>query len=144
MKENCRIYNVINSLLWLGLFGLFGLFCLTIEAQKDLSLSIDDFRISIKKSRFSFELQCENGCAWKSLIVPFKDDGKVKIDEFGMHNESVPTVRKDTLLYDFLFAIEIDKDEVLLEGIKGTSWTELIYSTQQYSNVVINKNGMIK
>lgn len=122
---------------YLFLFLLFVGLQNNVQAQSNNKKKVSDFEISIEHSAGGvFTLLCNKGCAWKKLS--FRDGNPEKvyhISEFGMDEETKNS--------HFNFSIQSRKEEIILNSIEGTAWTNLAFSLPKAKRTqIIDGYGM--
>jgi len=115
----------------------------TSVAQNSVNIELQDFVVVIETSAKEMKLTCKEGCSWDELVFKKKDFGAAQaIDAAGKTTLSEYN-SKSKAGQSFLFTIQKNATNIVLQGIDGTKWEELTYScTDTRCLQTLNQYGM--
>jgi beta-lactamase regulating signal transducer with metallopeptidase domain len=106
--------------------------------------SQNNFNISMKNVSDGVEMTCE-GCAWRELTFSLSNNQIVAVNEYGMSydlNKVYKSEKLDNALAEFMFHIQKDDENFILEGIIGTKWVNLKFDVPINNVKYINQKGI--
>jgi hypothetical protein len=111
-------------------------------AQEEKSTDLKDFKLVVEKTENGFKMKSVEGSAWIDLTFSINNYRPQAIDEYGMTELGKISSEKDPNLTDFLFTITKTDNGIVLNGIEGTSWTDLSFSLKKNGKQAIDQFGM--
>lgn len=111
-------------------------------AQDNRSSDLKPFKIILEKTENGIALKSLMGCAWNSLSFSIGYDEIQAIDEYGLTKLTDASPAKDSTVAHFLFTITKTNDGIILNGIEGTTWTELSFTLLQNEKQAIDQFDM--
>lgn len=82
------------------------------------------------------------GSSWDLLSFTAQKDQPQAIDEYGMTTLDKVSTQKMTDKADYLFTITETRKGIVLKGIEGTAWKELVVKSKK-KKITINHLGMV-
>ena len=113
-----------------------------IISQVKKSADLKDFKFIIEKTDNGVKMKSSAGCAWIDLTFSLDFYSAQAVDEYGMTKLDNVSEVVDNNLADFLFTITKTDKGFILNGIKGTAWTELTFSNSKNVKQMINQFGI--
>jgi hypothetical protein len=101
-----------------------------------------EFTITIEKVKGGFQLESSSGSAWESFWFSVQKDQPQAIDEYGMTTLDKVSTQKRTDKADYLFTITETRKGIVLKGLEGTAWKELVVKSKK-KKITINHLGMV-
>jgi len=95
----------------------------------------NSFLVFVEKNGNTLELRCESGCRWSHLVLEPNSEPYI-INDFGFSEGKTLDTDK------FAFSIEPNQSGVLLNGLKGTAWVDLVFSLPKNQKQAVNQLGM--
>lgn len=139
MKTNSTFIRSILTLI-IGVVTLIG--CSSSKDDQKVSDDLKSFKVILEKTDKGIKMQSVEGSAWINLSFTLKNDQPQAVDEYGMANIEDNYSVKDSLLADYLFTVTKTEKEIILEGMKGTTWSNLSFTLAQNQQQAIDQNGM--
>jgi hypothetical protein len=114
----------------------------SLPAQDTANAELKDFKITIERTQEGVQLECKEGCAWKSLSFSANGDKPQAVDEYGMTDLNKNPSQKDSNLADFLFTVAKTDKGISLQGMEGTAWKDLSFYNSIKNTQDIDQYGM--
>ena len=107
--------------------------------------TLKPFQLKMEKTTEGMKISCLEGCAWSELTFSKNEYQSQIIDEYGMVDAKKKNpVKESDQLADFSISVIKTQEGIELKGEKGTAWTKLTFSKNEYQPQLINQNGMMK
>ena len=101
------------------------------------------FKILIESSLDGIKLTGKEGCKFTELSFSLVEDKVESINQFGMIMEENANINNEENMPTFLITMKKTNGEIVLEGIKGTTWKNLSFSCPELGcTQLIDENGM--
>ncbi len=101
------------------------------------------FKILIESNVDGIKLIAKEGCAFTELYFTLAQDKVEKFNQHGMVIEENSEIKSEENISNFLITIKKSNEEIVLNGLKGTSWESLSFSCPELGcTQLIDENGM--
>lgn len=97
------------------------------------------FQIIIENTDNGITLYSKAESTWTKLSFKTNDDQPQAINQFGMAKLNKPDDRSS-----YLFTISKNNNQIILKGIKGTSWKELKFYLSKNNKQTVDQSGVFQ